>query len=165
MRSRLSQLLQRIIGVLHRIALVTDRAIRRLEDRHRGELPYMRRRENQEPVRAIDLVQTLKDSEAAARSAERAALAAIIRLGDGSPSATIADQLKAYADDAAEIATAYDSLRAEVVAAPPIKRAEPVWAGGLTARLSAFADACDAQAACDQARSTMSARSAMISVS
>lgn len=128
--------------VFRRMARATDRAIRRLEDRHRGELPYMRRMRDEPDTCPVDLAQTLSDSEAAARTAECAALTALWSLANPPCSVAAADQLKALADQAAQTAGAYYSLQAEIVDQPAIMRGEPVWACGLAARFAALAGAC-----------------------
>lgn len=131
----------------HRIGRFFDRAIRRLEDRHRGELPYMRQ---QDAERDGPSVATLRaDAESAALPAALAGLRSIrdsASMGDK----TGADALKTLADDMASLTAILQSLSETGRPAPAETRREPVWASGLAVRFKTFAKLSDAVAARQQ---------------
>lgn len=132
-----------------RIGRTIDRAIRRLEDRHRGELPYMRRRE---PEIAAPPLESLRASAGdAALPAAISALRATEKSGD-------AAMLKSLADDMATLTTALEALSNDGIG-HALPRREPVWAGRLGERFDALAEASGAVAARQQNEHDQSGRS------
>lgn len=138
--SPLKEWMIRSAALFGRAARAIDRSIRRLEDRHRGPLPYMRRPaehpefSSRKALRAID-----REAPKASVAALTAARAAAAR---GEASRAMARRMKALADELAVLTTAFCDMGRDAGenrdAGAGRGRAEPVWATGLGRRFGRF---------------------------
>lgn len=137
MRAQLSPLkewITRTGALFGDAARAVDRAIRRIEDRHRGPLPYMRRPAPERPETSFAVtLQTLADE---AWNAERAALETLESTGTLPPGTMTARRLRALADELAALTMDFCSI--DDGQEPREGRAEPVWAAGLSRRFTRF---------------------------
>lgn len=114
-----------------------DRAIRRLEDRHRGDLPYMRPDSGTPNFAARQ-----QQAETDALPAALAGLADCLKAAD-------AATLKSRADEMAGLAQDWRALHDSAAHLKGARR-EPIWAGGFARRFRAFAAPSHDVAARDQ---------------
>lgn len=135
-----------------RAARALDRAIRRIEDRHRGPLPYMRRRADHAEDTAFSSRNALRALAETAPGASVSALAALRSLeSEGTADPANSHRLKVMADELSILAAAYCEVGLEARQPDAMRgRSEPIWATGLSRRFDRFvssAEECSSPAA------------------
>ncbi len=139
--SFLTEVSKSVEQATRRAGKAVDRAIRRLEDQHRGDLPYMRHHHMDGTIddQKVDLSQLLANADAEALRTAAKVLKTSAALDR--------DHVKAVADELTELTAAFRALADDNHAGPaqskPGARREPVMATTLDTRLRDLAATVD----------------------